>query len=106
MAQKYALRDVQEANAYLQHPELAQRLIAVTRVVSEQLHRGTPLTTLMGSEIDAVKLVSSLTLFEAIANRLADHSPEARALLPLATAVLEQAAREGYPRCEYTLRHA
>ena len=42
---------------------LRSRLLAVTSVVAEQVSEGASLETLMGSSIDALKLVSSLTLF-------------------------------------------
>jgi hypothetical protein len=59
----------------------------------------------MGSQIDALKLVSSLTLFEAVARERASDDAAAARFADLASAVLDQAAREGYPRCEFTRRH-
>jgi uncharacterized protein (DUF1810 family) len=74
MAVTYGLRDVDEAIAYLGNPLLRERLIAVTRAVAAKTaalgEQPVSVSDLMGSEIDARKLVSSMTLFGAIALRL------------------------------------
>lgn len=61
MAQRYAIRDLAEARAYLAHPVLGQRYHASAAALLP--HRGRPAEAIMGG-IDAVKLRSSLTLFE------------------------------------------
>lgn len=66
MAQRYGIAGLAEARAYLDDPLLRQRLEVVISVIGEQLSQpGQSLERLMGSDIDAVKTVSSLTLFEA-----------------------------------------
>jgi uncharacterized protein (DUF1810 family) len=55
----------------------------------------------MGSHIDALKLVSSLTLFEAVARMVAEAG--AHSLAQAAGGVLTIAASQGFPRCRYTL---
>jgi uncharacterized protein (DUF1810 family) len=66
MAQCYGIAGLDEARAYLAAPLLRQRLEAVISVIDEQLNQpGQDLEHLMGSELDAAKTVSSLTLFEA-----------------------------------------
>lgn len=66
MAQCYGIAGLDEARAYLADPLLRQRLEAVISVIDEQLNQpGQDLEHLMGSELDAAKTVSSLTLFEA-----------------------------------------
>lgn len=66
MAQRYGIADLAEARAYLADPLLWQRLEAVISVIDEQLNQpGQTLELLMGSELDAAKTISSLTLFEA-----------------------------------------
>ena len=66
MAQRYGIADLAEARAYLAEPLLRQRLEAVINVIEEQLDQpAQTLELLMGSELDAAKTVSSLTLFEA-----------------------------------------
>ena len=66
MAQRYGIADLNEAHAYLADPLLRQRLETVISVIDEQLSQpGQSLEHLMGSELDAAKTVSSLTLFEA-----------------------------------------
>lgn len=61
MARRYAIRDVDEARAYLAHPLLGPRYLACVDALLA--HRGTPAETIMGS-VDAMKLRSSLTLFD------------------------------------------
>jgi len=66
MAQRYGIAGLDEARSYLADPLLHQRLEAVISVIDEQLNQpGQTLELLMGSELDAAKTVSSLTLFEA-----------------------------------------
>jgi hypothetical protein len=59
----------------------------------------------MGSSIDSSKLVSSLTLFGAVARRLgsAGESEEYGSLAALADEILAVAGRQGYPPCRYTM---
>lgn len=104
MSREYAIADAAEARAYLLDPVLGERLSDATAVVADHLGRGVPLDTLMGSDIDATKLVSSLTLFRHAARHLAD--TEARGFarfLRDADAVLAAAAAQGYPACRHTL---
>ena len=104
MSQLYAIRDRDEAIAYLQHPVLFARLLEVTTAVAEQVRAGVALDRLMGSSIDATKLVSSLTLFGDIARGLTESPTDANAVLAdLAEEVLIAAAAQGYPRCRHTL---
>jgi uncharacterized protein (DUF1810 family) len=60
----YGLADEAEARAYLQHPILGARYQVCLKVVHGHLCQGgvAPLT-LMGSEVDVLKLRSSLDLF-------------------------------------------
>jgi len=65
-SQRYGINDLAEAQSYLADPLLGQRLEAVTTVIADQLHQpGQTIVLLMGSELDAAKTISSLTLFEA-----------------------------------------
>src|SRR6267378_4426678 len=70
-ARAYAIQDLGEACDYLRDPILRARYEEMVAAVSEQLVRGIRLEDLMGSQIDALKLVSSLTLFHAAAEQLA-----------------------------------
>jgi uncharacterized protein (DUF1810 family) len=63
MAQTYAIRDLAEAHAYLAHPLLGERLRAVSRAILGWRGRRSAEAILGG--IDAIKLRSSMTLFEA-----------------------------------------
>lgn len=60
----YGLADVEEAKAYLSHPVLGARLREVTQAMLT--HHGKDIVTVMGSPIDARKLRSSMTLFDAV----------------------------------------
>lgn len=111
MAMHYALAGVAEAAAYLRDPVLGERLVTAAAVVREQLGAGVPLESLMGSQIDALKLVSCLTLFEAVATHArasvgADAETGARidAIATHARAILAAAAAQGYVRCAFTER--
>ncbi|HET7540785.1 MAG TPA: DUF1810 family protein, partial [Polyangiaceae bacterium] len=103
-ARRYGLAGRAEAQAYLEDSVLRARLLEITRALSERLATGSPLLELMGSTIDAQKLVSSLTLFEQVSRELASagSGPEFSALSAVAQRVLAAAAAQGYPRCSFT----
>lgn len=61
MARRYAIADLAEARAYLAHPLLGPRLRACAQAMLA--HAGRSAEAILG-EIDAVKLRSSMTLFE------------------------------------------
>ena len=63
MSQIYGLHDLEEASAYLAHPVLGPRLIAAADLLAG--HAGREAADILG-ETDALKLRSSMTLFEAI----------------------------------------
>jgi uncharacterized protein (DUF1810 family) len=65
MAQYYAIACADEARAYLAHPLLGPRLRECA--AAALAHRGRSAETIMGP-VDAIKLRSSLTLFEAVAD--------------------------------------
>jgi uncharacterized protein (DUF1810 family) len=99
-AVEYGLHGVEEAREYLADPTLRERLLAATSAVAEQLGRGVRLRELMGSEIDALKLVSSLTLFEAAMARASDSKwDDVGQLEKLTTDFLAEAEKQGFSRC-------
>jgi uncharacterized protein (DUF1810 family) len=105
MSQAYAIRDVAEAEAYLRDEILGPRLVAITAAVRDALAAGAPIARVMGSAIDAQKLVSSMTLFAGVAGRLPrGTTPSADLLLPMAAEILVAASREGHPPCAFTER--
>jgi len=90
MAQRYGIHGLAEAQAYLEEPLLRQRLEEVISVIGEQLELpGQTLEHLMGSDLDAAKTISCLTLFEAaglssateLLNQLGQRCPKTQALL-------------------------
>ena len=105
MSQRYAIAGPPEAEGYLRDSTLRHRYLAVTNAVADQLARGMRLDRIMGSSIDTIKLVSSLTLFRAVAARLArlDTLEGCDALANAAERILARAAHEGYPACQHTL---
>jgi uncharacterized protein (DUF1810 family) len=106
-SQQYAIRGADEAAAYLRDPVLFSRLLTITQAVHDRLTGPTAVdvTTLMGSGIDAQKLVSSLTLFGAVARQLGAHDGGQKliAFADIADQVLALAEAQGYPRCRFTL---
>src|SRR5262245_40018042 len=104
----YGLTSVEEAADYLRDRVLGDRLIQAAAVVAAHLAgaNGRPigLEELMGSQIDAVKLVSSMTLFTHLARTLHVGEPEPRfaAMADHARTILTIAAAQGYGRCTYT----
>jgi uncharacterized protein (DUF1810 family) len=101
-ARTYALRDLGDACAYLRDPILRARYEEIVAAVSEQLARGIRMEDLMGSQIDALKLVSSLTLFRAAAEQLAREDPVYVSLTERLSALLRQTGEQGYPACDFT----
>ena len=103
MAVRYGLEGVEEATAYLDDTELQTRLALATEVVANQIAAGVSLEQLMGSEVDVLKLVSSMTLFGHIAR--AAHTrgvPASGVLASRAEEILRAAATQGYRRCAFT----
>ena len=104
-SQFYAIADRDEAERYLRHPVLGARLLTITSAVAEQVRRGRRLDALMGSQVDAVKLVSSMTLFAAVARRLQEAGDPSQAdIAAAAEDVLLLANAQGYAPCGHTRR--
>jgi uncharacterized protein (DUF1810 family) len=101
VAQYYAIQDLEEACEYLRDPVLRARYEEITAAVAEKVEAGVPVERLMGGSIDALKLVSSLTLFSAAASRLADEA--ATALAGRCDAILRITTSQGYPICSFTM---
>ena len=101
MAQAYGVQGVEEANAYLADSLLRARLLATSNAVRAHLDRepAAPLSAVMGSEIDAIKLVSSMTLFREAARRAGDAE-----MASVAEAILAAAKEQGLSECEFTVR--
>ncbi len=100
MAQTYGLQGAGEGLAYLRDPVLRGRLLSAANAVREHLDNHPPvaLRTVMGSDIDALKLVSSMTLFRAIAEQVGDHDVSS-----VAQAILRAAKAEGFRECQFTM---
>ena len=60
----YGLDGVDEARAYLEHPELGERLREISRALLN--HRGKSIYSIMGSHIDVLKLKTCMELFDSI----------------------------------------
>jgi uncharacterized protein (DUF1810 family) len=96
MAEEFGVRGAEEAAAYLRHAVLRERLLAAMNAVKRQPG---PLRTLMGSQIDALKLVSSMTLFHEVARREGDDE-----IAQAAGGILAAAKQQGFHECEFTIR--
>jgi uncharacterized protein (DUF1810 family) len=104
-SQTFAIDGEEEAAEFLRDSELRSRFLRIAQAVDEQLKTGKALRALMGSDIDAKKVVSSLTLFGHVSKKL--HDTEGidayRSVATVADEVLSLAATQGYPPCAYTL---
>jgi uncharacterized protein (DUF1810 family) len=109
LSRHFGIRGRHEAEAYLRDEVLRGRLLEALDVVAGQLRRPDqpPLDEVMGSHVDALKLVSSLTLFQAVAADLVhrdDAGDEIAKVAERARAILETVATQGYERCDFTLQ--
>jgi len=97
MARRYGLADLDEAREFVMHAELGstyERLVAIVHDVV--VRQGLVVHDVFGSP-DDIKLVSSLTLFRAAAER------EGRIeLAQQCGELLDVAERQGLPRCAVT----
>ena len=96
----YGLQGIGESIAYLRDTVLRDRLLVATRAVLAQVQRGQPpdFAHLMGSRVDALKLVSSMTLFREVARRIDD-----REVAAATDSVLQVALKHGFSECEFTM---
>ena len=105
----YGLADAAEAADYLRDPVLGGRLVEPAAAVRSHLTgpRRIGLVHLMGSAVDALKLVSSMTLFAHVAQALiaTEPAPRFEAMADHARAILAAAAAAGYDRCAFTEAH-
>lgn len=106
----FGLASAEEATDYLRDRVLGERLVAASAAVRTHLTaktRPVRIEELMGSETDALKLVSCMTLFQHVASTLSANHPEPRfgAMADHAAAILAAAASQGYVPCTYTERH-
>jgi uncharacterized protein (DUF1810 family) len=96
-ARLYGLAGLEEAQAWLADPLLEPRLLDCTRAAAAATRRRVGLLRLMGSEVDVMKLMSSMTLFAAAAG------PKDAELRALAEELLAAGEAQGWPRCAHTL---
>jgi uncharacterized protein (DUF1810 family) len=103
---RYALAGREETSAYLADEVLRVRLVEAVTAVHEQLLGPSKrrIDWLMGSEIDALKLVSSMTLFAEVARDPSVRDlTDVETLRKMAEEILGAARGAGYPACERTL---
>lgn len=62
-ARRYAIRDLEEATEYLNHPDLSTRLIEISNAMLQSIHNNA--TAILGKP-DDMKLHSSMTLFSLV----------------------------------------
>jgi uncharacterized protein (DUF1810 family) len=106
-SQAFGIDGESEATAYLHDAVLRTRLLEIVTAVAETLRvRQVSLRELMGSDLDARKVVSSLTLFGQIAKKLyiAENEGVYSEFGRVTDEVLTVARSEGFPPCAYTLQ--
>jgi uncharacterized protein (DUF1810 family) len=105
LSRTYGIRGLGEAEEYLRDGTLRSRLLAIATAAADHLMRGASIERLMGSSTDAMKLVSSLTLFGHAARELhaAEGLADYGALARASAAVLSAAESQGYGPCRFTL---
>jgi len=106
-AHTYGIEGITEAEEYLRDPLLRSRFLTIANAIAEQVSKGLSLQRVMGSSIDSMKLVSSLTLFGNVAKQLQQAEPldEYASIARVAGRILALAEAEGYPACQFTLGH-
>ena len=107
---KYGIPSIAMATSYLEHPQLRKNLLEITDVVHNQIVvNKVQVDELMGSDVDAQKLVSSLTLFSPVAKRLKERKPDLEKPLGEFVKQAEETLNEiqrtsNMPRCAFTLQ--
>lgn len=100
-AVRFGIDGVEEAIAYLRDPLLRERLVTISLAALDHVDppRSIRLTTLMGSGIDAIKLVSSMTLFAEVATHLEtlDPSSDLAELARAGRRILAEASAREFP---------
>jgi uncharacterized protein (DUF1810 family) len=98
MARRYGIADLDEARRFVVHSELGPTYGRLVAIVHDVVVRQDLLVHDVFSSPDDVKLVSSLTLFQAAAER------EGRIeLIERCRELLDVAERQGLPRCPVTI---
>ena len=102
----YGLDGLAEAAAYLRDPVLGERLVEAAGVVRAHLTGPAPLSVvaLMGGTVDALKLVSCMTLFRHVTRTPGpgDRPPRFAMMAEHADMILAAARGQGYDACRYT----
>jgi uncharacterized protein (DUF1810 family) len=105
-SRRFGIAGRDEASEYLLHPILRSRLLSGMSTVADQLQHGTSLATLMGSRLDALKLMSSVTLFASVARTMsAADDEELSRVADVGEKVLLLAEAQGFVPCQHTLQH-
>jgi uncharacterized protein (DUF1810 family) len=104
MSEEYGIDGEREAIAYLRDEQLRSRLVTIASALAAHRRSEVRLATVMGSQLDAAKVVSSMTLFAHVARRLREEEQcaDCDALVRAADAILAWGAEEGLSPCAYT----
>jgi len=104
MALHYGIDGESEAVAYLRDEQLRDRLAVIIAALVSHRHHAT-LTRVMGSRLDAMKAMSSMTLFAAVARTLhaAGECAACGQIAESAEEILSWGEAEGLARCAFTL---
>ena len=103
-AKKYAIADFEEALAFFNDTILFKRYQIMVDLILKQLNTpGSRVVVLMGSDVDALKLASSLTLFEAVSACLSCSSTDEFAVFKRCCEdIFKVIEPQGFPRCIVT----
>jgi uncharacterized protein (DUF1810 family) len=104
MAETFGIDGEDEAIAYVLDAELRERLLTISSALTTQRERHVSLSTVMGSRLDAAKVISSMTLFGEVARRLRDREScrDCDALAQTAATILAWGQEEGLEPCAFT----
>ncbi len=106
-ARFYGIHDFAEACDYLNDPLLFNHYLQMVQLVQEKLEHGIPIEVLMGGQIDAQKLSSSLTLFQSASSYLAfinnQSANKFRILEQHCNTIINIISNQGYRACPQTL---
>lgn len=104
-AKHYGIEDAQEACDYLRNKALFDNYLSIIKEIQIQIkHRS--ITYVMGSSIDAKKLMSSITLFREVAAYLNSLQQEPfhdyKGMVETCDYILERAAKDNLFLCQHT----
>jgi uncharacterized protein (DUF1810 family) len=113
MCEQYDLLTLSHAIAFLEHDTLRANYISIVSIVHKQLcEKKAKVAVLMGSSVDVLKLISSLTLFSIAIDRMLQNGDDGgtklyRELMTFSAQIVEPLLQElercKMSRCQFTI---